>query len=245
MIRAVIFDFDGTLIQTERLKGKAYALAAVQLNPGQLKEEEVFATFKEYVGGSREEVSKALLDHYDLEDAARSRMGEFNASAPWQVLTRLRLQIYEDMLSNQETIRAAAWPHNMMLLQQVRDAQCKIGLATMSHCQQVGRLLHALELDSAFDFIATREDVDKPKPDPEIYQLVSRELGIALKNTLIIEDSVAGVQAGVSSGARVLAVATPLTREKLHRSGMLEDACIVDSPETLQEKLDKIFQGLS
>lgn len=53
MLRAVIFDFDGTLIQTERLKGKAYALAAVQLKPDQLSEEEVFAAFTEYVGGSR------------------------------------------------------------------------------------------------------------------------------------------------------------------------------------------------
>lgn len=244
MLRAVIFDFDGTLIQTERLKGKAYALAAVQLKPDQLNVEEVFAAFKEYVGGSREEVSKSLIEHFDLEDAARSRMGEFSASAPWQVLTRLRLQIYHDMLSDDETIRSAAWDHNMALLQQVRDAQCKIGLATMSHCQQVGRLLHALDLESAFDFIATREDVDKPKPDPEIYQLVSRELGIALKDTLVIEDSVAGVQAGVSAGAHVLAVATPLTREKLHQSGLLDAAYIVDSPETLQEKMAEIFQEL-
>jgi len=241
MLRAVIFDFDGTLIQTERLKGKAYALAAVQLKPDQLNVGEVFAAFKDYVGGSREEVSKSLIKHFDLEAAARSQMGEFSASAPWQVLTRLRLQIYNEMLSDEETIRAAAWDHNMALLQQVRDAQCKIGLATMSHCQQVGRLLHALDLESAFDFIATRDDVDKPKPDPEIYQLVSRELGIALKDTLVIEDSVAGVQAGVTAGAHVLAVATPMTREKLHQSGLLDNIYIVDSPEDLQEKLANIF----
>lgn len=241
MIRAVIFDFDGTLIQTERLKAKSYAQAAVQLMPDELIEEDVFDAFTDFVGGSHEEVSKGLMQRFNLEKAARTRMVEFSASAPWQVLTRLRLNIYEDMLADEETIRHAAWPHNMALLQQVRDAQCKIGLATMSQCQQVGRLLHALDLESSFDFIATREEVDSPKPDPEIYELVAMELGIPLQETLIIEDSVAGVNAGLCAGAHVLAVATPMTREKLHQSGLLAEAYIVDRPEDLQEKISKIF----
>lgn len=244
MIRAVIFDFDGTLIQTEKLKAKSYALAAVQLNPGELREEEVFEAFSDFVGGSREEVSKGLMHRFNLEEAARSRMDKFSASAPWQVLTRLRLEIYQDMLSDEDTIREAGWEHNMALLQQVRDAQCKIGLATMSHCQQVGHLLHALQLENAFDFIATRENVDNPKPDPEIYHLVARELDIPLKQTLIIEDSVAGVQAGLSAGAHVLAVATPMTRVKLHQSGLLDSAYIVDSPKDLQDKFESIYNAL-
>jgi HAD superfamily hydrolase (TIGR01509 family) len=241
MIHAVIFDFDGTLIQTEKLKAEAYALAAVQLKSGQFSKEEVVAAFKDFVGGSREEVSKGLLERFGLEEAAQLRMSEFSASAPWQVLTRLRLQLYNQMLSDVSTIREAGWEHNLALLQQMRAANCQIGLATMSHCQQVGRLLQALELSSAFDFIATRDDVDKPKPDPEIYLLVARALNVPLKDTLIIEDSVAGVQAGLSAGAHVLAVVTPMTREKLHQSGLLDQAMIVDSPEELQGKLAQIF----
>jgi len=53
---------------------------------------------------------------------------------------------------------------------------------------------------------------------------------------------VAGVEVGLSAGTQVLALATPITREKLHQLGLLDGSYIVDSPETLQEKLAKIFR---
>ncbi len=104
----------------------------------------------------------------------------------------------------------------------------------MSYCPQVQRSLHALDLESAFDFIATREDVENPKPDPEIYLLVAKALDVPLAECMVVEDSVAGVRAGLAAGSLVLAVATPLTRRKLHESGLLDNHHIVDSPSELQ-----------
>jgi beta-phosphoglucomutase len=178
MIRAVIFDLDGTLLETEQLKAESYARAAVQLKPGFFTEAEAVAAFAEFVGGSREEVSKGMLHRFGLKEAARARMAEFSASEPWQVYTRLRLRVFEEIVSNEEILRQAAWKHNIQLLNQVRAANCKIGLATMSYCPQVERSLRALGLETAFDFIATREDVENPKPDPEIYTLTAKALGV-------------------------------------------------------------------
>ena len=141
MIRAVIFDLDGTLIQTEKLKARAYALAAVELKPGFFTEQEAFDAFRDFVGGSREEVSKGLLNQFGLEEAARARMPEFSASEPWQVLTRLRMEIYEGIIADEKVLQQAAWDHNLDLLHQVRATECKLGLATMSHCQQAKRCL--------------------------------------------------------------------------------------------------------
>lgn len=107
----------------------------------------------------------------------------------------------------------------------------------MSYCPQVERSLRVLELEHAFDFIATREDVENPKPDPEIYLLVAKALGVPPTECMVVEDSVAGVKAGLAAGALVLAVATPLTHRKLHESGLLDDHHIVDSPEALQETM--------
>lgn len=242
MIRAVVFDLDGTLIQTERLKAQSYARAAVELKPDTVSEEEAFAAFKDFVGGSREEVTKGLMDRFDLEEAAKERMAEFSASEPWQVLTRLRLQIYEEIISDKKTLREAAWQHNLDLLQQVRNANCKVGLATMSHCTQAGRSLRALNLETAFDFVATREDVENPKPDPEIYLLVAKELDVSPHELIVVEDSVAGVRAGLAAGAYVLAVATPMTKQQLHESGLLDEQFIVDGPEALQEKMANLFR---
>lgn len=242
MINAVIFDLDGTLVETEQLKAESYARAAIHLRPGVFSQAEAMAAFEDFVGGSREDVSKGMLQRFGLEDAARIRMAEFGASEPWQVYTRLRSRIFEEIIADESVLKKAAWPHNIDLLNRVRAEKCKIGLATMSYCPQVERSLRALELEHAFDFIATREDVENPKPDPEIYLLVAKALGIPPSECMVVEDSVAGVRAGLAAGALVLAVATPLTRRKLHESGLLDDHHIVDSPGELHEKLTHLIK---
>jgi HAD superfamily hydrolase (TIGR01509 family) len=234
MIRAVIFDLDGTLLETEQLKAQSYARAAVQLKPGAFSEAEAIAAFEDFLGDSREEVSKGMLQRFGLEEVARAHMVEYGASEPWQVYTRLRLRIFEEIVADETVLRDAAWQHNVELLEQVRAAHCKVGLATMSYCPQVERSLRALRLETAFNFIATREDVENPKPDPEIYLLVARALKVPPGECMVVEDSAAGVKAGLAAGMLTLAVATPLTRRKLHESGLLDDHHIVDSPEDLQ-----------
>jgi len=94
MIRAVIFDLDGTLVQTERLKSLSYARAAVELCPRTITEEEVLEAFKDVVGLPRWEVAQSLVERFDLEEKARSRMAEFGVNTPWQAFVQVRLRYY-------------------------------------------------------------------------------------------------------------------------------------------------------
>jgi len=66
---------------------------------------------------------------------------------------------------------------------------------------------------------------------------VAKALDVPATECMVVEDSVAGVRAALAAGSLVLAVATPLTKRKLHESGLLDDHHIVDSPEDLQETL--------
>ena len=67
----------------------------------------------------------------------------------------------------------------------------------------------------------TYEDVERTKPDPEIYQRLCRELEVRPEECLALEDSPSGVRAGLAAEIRVVGVATPFTRERLEEAKLL------------------------
>ncbi|MGB2909054.1 MAG: HAD family phosphatase [Anaerolineales bacterium] len=233
MIRAMIFDLDGTLVQTERLKALSYASAMTELCSYEVDETEIIEVFKEVVGLSRREVATYLLKRFEAESAASQHMDEFGVSTPWQAYVQMRMRYYEDMLADPDVLRNNQWPHNMTLLEEARRAQCKVGLATMSHCPQVQRVLQVLNLSEAFNFIASRDDVENGKPDPEIYLLVSKELEVPPEECLVIEDSPTGVRAALAAGMWCIAVTTSFTRQSMHIQQILDKKWVVDDPTAL------------
>lgn len=238
MIRAVIFDLDGTLVQTESLKALSYARAVRTLAPQSIPESAVVQAFKEVVGRSRQEVAEYLLAKFDLAEPARRRMAQLGVWAPWQVLVQIRLTIYEQMLEDPQLLQQYRCPYNVGLLQSVRERSLKTGLATMSYCRQARKVLEYLGIDGAFDFVATRDDVERSKPDPEIYLLVAGQLKVPPEACLVIEDSPAGIRAALGAGMPCIAVTTDMTREAVHESGLLEERWIVDDPRNLQAVAD-------
>ncbi len=232
MITTMIFDLDGTLVQTERLKAISYARAAVVLRPD-LSKDAVVEAFKDVVGLSRREVATALVARFGLAETAVTRVAEFNVTTPWQAFVQIRLRIYGEMLADPEVIRQNQWPHNVSLLKEARRVCRQMALATMSYCPQVQRVLDILNLRDQFDFVASRDDVERGKPDPEIYNLVAGELAVTPAECLVVEDSPAGVQAALAAGMAVVAVSTPFTQKRLHESALLPEHLIVDDPARL------------
>jgi len=110
----------------------------------------------------------------------------------------------------------------------------------MSHCTQAQQVLEAINLTDAFDFVATRDDVEHGKPDPEIYLLVARELGARPEQCLVIEDSPAGIEAALAAGMEVIAVTTPFTRERVRQAGLLPPEQVVDDPARLMGAVDRV-----
>lgn len=146
LIRAMIFDLDGTLVQTERLKAISYARAAASLRPDVVTEAAVMGAFRDVVGLSRNEVAMTLVERFGLAEAAGGHMADFGVSTPSQAFIQLRLRLCAELLADPDVLRRNQWPHNVALLHAARQAGCKLGLATMSYCSQVQRVLDILDL---------------------------------------------------------------------------------------------------
>lgn len=85
------------------------------------------------------------------------------------------------------------------------------------------------------NLVLTREDVERPKPDPEIYLMASSMLEVAPQDCIVIEDSPNGVRAGVAAGMNVIAFATPFTIDSLHSTQVVKHQWIVHDPDKLLE----------
>lgn len=234
MIKAFIFDLDGTLVQTEPMKNVAYVQAARELSSDSLNEAELLQACTELIGVPAPETAMELVRRFRLEEAARARMAEFGADAPWQVYSRLQLYYYNRLLDDTAALRAAQLPHNISLLYEVRARGYRTALATMSYRHETERVLEALGLIHAFEAIVTQDEVQHGKPDPEIYLRVAQALGAPPAQCLVIEDSLSGVQAALAAGMWCIAVPTPLTSQSIHEAHVLDRRWIVDNPAVVK-----------
>ena len=239
MISAVIFDLDGTLVETEEIKAVSHARSVMELNPD-IAEDDVIAAYSDLVGHSRQEVAEYMIRRFGLEDAARENAREHEVETgeeeePWEALVRIRRGFYEDLLKDSDLLLEKRYPHNIEMLRRLRDEGYPTACATMSHLRQVQRVLYVLDLDDAFDLVVTMDDVERGKPDPEIDLLVAEKMGVAPEEFIVIEDSQAGVGAALAAGMAVVAVPTEITGKGLRKSGILEERWVVEDPETLPD----------
>ena len=233
MIKAIMFDLDGTLVQSEKLKALSYAIAAQRLRQLSDPDPRAIEAYREIVGASRDVASSHIMDALELEALLRPLMDQHGVTQPVEVLTAMRKEIYDEMVADPQVIRDNQWPYSIGLLRIARETFCRTALATMSLREEALHVLRALDIEESLDEVLTREDVQNPKPDPEIYLLAAEKLGVQPQDCLVLEDSPNGVRAGVAAGMNVIAVATPFTIAGLHSSQVLEHAWMVHEPEAL------------
>ena len=270
MLRAVIFDFDDVIVQTEHLKAVSYAQAISHLCPVMvdqraiesvfadcitaarsqeddpcictISEPDVMETYKEMVGSSRHDMASAMVKRFSLEPFLMPYVGQSGVDEPWQALIKVRMPIYESILEDTELLRDSQWPHNVALLHAVKAKNLSTALATMSERRHVLKILDAIGLTDSFECIVTGEDVSHGKPDPEIYRLVSQRLNIPPSQCLVIEDSLSGIKAGLTAGMWVIAVTTPFSKDKVLAANILNRQWVVDDPNLLPAIFERMLQ---
>jgi HAD superfamily hydrolase (TIGR01509 family) len=189
-MRAVLFDMDGTLVETEHYWGQALQALARRLG-GELSDEGREAT----VGTSMRTSMRVLDDDLGI----RRTEEQWAADGRWVEDTTARLM--EAGLS---------WrPGAAELVLAVREARLATALVTTTPRRLADIVLRTIDADlgvDPFDVTVCGDEVPARKPDPAPYLQAMAALDVDPAHCVVIEDSVVGVSAGLAAGAAVLGV---------------------------------------
>ena len=176
----ILWDCDGTIMDTERLYAYAWQTHLKQFGLS-IPEDEI----KQFVGVDDRIVHSFYSDQVDLEN--------FD-----QTMHKLGF-IIENSLDERIIFQDAK-----QLLYQLSHLEFKQACASASPYNLLSKKLQKFKVDSYFDFIIGGDQVNRNKPYPDIYNKAIEKLGTS--NNLVIEDSPTGISSGKASGSYVLAI---------------------------------------
>lgn len=201
-IRAVIFDMDGVLTNSEPLINAA-AIAMFK-EKGLVVQPEDFLPFvgtgeARYVGG--------VAETYNFPfDPAEGK--------------RRTYEIYFELVPTQ----LEAFPGTVELVRSLREAGLLIAVASSADAVKVRMNLQKIGLPVEYwDAVIWGEDVKKKKPAPDIFLFAANKLGVDPAKCAVVEDAVNGIQAAKAAGMRCIAVATSFPPEKLGEADVVRE----------------------
>jgi HAD superfamily hydrolase (TIGR01509 family) len=189
-IQAIIFDFDGTMVDTESAAFDSWVEIYTEFGVELPLEE-----WQKCVGASAKEFDPVLFlnqltgKSFDYE----------------QLMGRKNAQKLE--LSNQLPLL----PGVLNCIEQAKLLGLKMAVASSSSYEWVDHHLRRTHVRDHFPHVVTKGDVTNVKPDPEIFLTTSSRLGIDPRFCLVVEDSNNGVLAAKSAGMQCVAVPGPIT----------------------------------
>jgi HAD superfamily hydrolase (TIGR01509 family) len=186
MIRALVFDFDGLILDTETPLIDAYA-----------------------------EVHALHGVTFDRTAFMRSVGQADYAFDPWHGFSphadRAALELERRARKDELLLRQPILPGVVALLDAARANGLRVGLASNSEHTWVDPHLTRVGLFDRFDFIAAREDAPSPKPEPDLYKLVLNQFGLRGHEAIAFEDSHTGSLAAKRANLWVVAVPNAAT----------------------------------
>ena len=183
-VRAVVFDMDGVLIESEPLYLDIIDDYLVSHGATKLTEAD-------------RNVMYGCTTQTQVETIARHLGVSAEEAAPG---------VFSYFEAHRIDYRAALIPGVCELLSWLRGQGIAIGLASSSSMPEIRQMLDECGLTSQFDAVATGDDFKKSKPNPEIYLHTFAALGCRPEEGIVVEDSEYGITAGRRAGAEVLAL---------------------------------------
>jgi pseudouridine 5'-phosphatase len=183
-LRAVVFDLDGVLANTEDLYEQA--CSAVLGRRGRTYDPPLR---EQMMGRPVADALRIMIEAHELTDSADAL-----------------LQECREVLYGLMATELAPMPGVAELLDRLETAKLPAAVATSALPEYAEFVLARLDLKRRFQFVLTSADITNGKPDPEVYWLAAQRLELSPPEIMVLEDSANGCRAAVAAGAFTVAV---------------------------------------
>ena len=185
MIKAVIFDMDGLMIDSERVTFEGYQ--HIMSKMGKTITEDFYITL---LGKPIKGIFQRFYDVYGNDFPIES------------VIT----DVHQYMAERFETEGVPLKAGLVELLKYCREKGYRTIVATSSNRNRVDKILKSADIEQYFDDSICGDEVTKGKPDPEVFLKSCMKLGVNTDEAVVLEDSEAGIQASYAAGIKVICV---------------------------------------
>ena len=197
-IQGVLFDMDGVLYESE-----PFLIQAAIAMFGEKGVKVAADDFNPYFGMGEDHLLAGVAKQHNIKLQP-------------EVAKQRTYALYFDAIHG--VIQPLPGVHNF--IRRCRQSRLRIALASSGDLIKVNYGLKEIHLsESSFNAVVTGSDAVRKKPDPDIFLLAARRLGLAASQCLVIEDALAGVKAAKAAGARCLAVTSNNPEAKLREAG--------------------------
>ncbi|MCW8332489.1 HAD family hydrolase [Vibrio paucivorans] len=184
MIKAVLFDMDGLIFDTESIYKTSWQFAAKEQGLTILD-----SFYQQFIGVQDPECERILANHFgekiDMERFCSVRNQHFH---------QLREQ------------RVALKPGFDALFTAIKQRKLTTAIVTSSHKPEVEHNFAPTPYLDQFDLVISAEDVDRGKPEPDCYQQAYQRLGLQAEHCLVLEDSNNGIKAALAAGCQAVMI---------------------------------------
>ncbi|MDF2802995.1 MAG: HAD-superfamily hydrolase, subfamily variant 3 [Anaerocolumna sp.] len=183
MLKAVIFDMDGVLIDSEPVHAKAHVKAFESINISV-----PLSYCYKFIGSTTSHMLGTIIDEYHIPKTVEELLVLYHTTL-------------KDIISTEGHIPI---PYVVNTIKDLHENGIKLAIASSSSEDEIKEVVDFLGVTNCFEALVSGTTVANPKPAPEVFLKAVKELGVSTRECLIIEDSYNGVCAGNAAGIPVV-----------------------------------------